>query len=230
MVSLNLKNLIVGAAMLTSAGLAIALTPHEKIADHGPKINLETMIPKQFGDWKLDETIAPIQANPEVQAKLDRIYNQTLTRTYVNGRGEHIMLSLAYGGDQSDSMQIHRPEVCYPSQGFQVSSLHKTVLESLGGIPAMRLVAQEGERVEPITYWIVVGNKTATSGLTQKLAQLSYGLTGKVPDGMLVRISSLSGDADSAYQLHADFARQMIQAVRPEDRHRLLGSGEVLGL
>jgi hypothetical protein len=32
-------------------GLAIAITPTHKLADQGPKIDLETMIPKQFGEW-----------------------------------------------------------------------------------------------------------------------------------------------------------------------------------
>lgn len=226
---LNFKYLLIGLSMLAAAGLAYALTPREKVADHGPKINLETMIPKQFGEWKLDETVVPIQVSPDVQAKLDKIYNQTLSRTYVNSQGDRIMLALAYGGDQSDTMQVHRPEVCYPAQGFQVISKSRAVLENLGGIPAVRLVAQQGPRVEPITYWIVVGNKTASSGLSQKLAQISYGLTGKVPDGMLVRISSISGNTDSAYQLHTQFARQMLDAMGPDGRRRLVGLADGQG-
>ena len=31
--------------MLLAAGLSLALTPREKIADHGPRIDLEKMIP-----------------------------------------------------------------------------------------------------------------------------------------------------------------------------------------
>src|SRR4030065_72730 len=80
-------------------------------ADAGPKIDLEVLIPKTFGDWKIDETIAPLIANPEQEAMINKIYNQTLTRTYVNPKGERIMLSIAYGGDQSDSMAVHKPEI-----------------------------------------------------------------------------------------------------------------------
>jgi len=107
---ISLKHLLTGLAMLAAAGLAIAITPTSKIADQGPKIDLETMIPKQFGEWKLDETIVPIAISPDAQAALDRIYNQTLSRTYVNGQGEKIMLSIAYGGDQSDGMAVHKPQ------------------------------------------------------------------------------------------------------------------------
>ena len=105
--------LLIAALMFAASAAAVALRPTHKLADAGPKVDLEAMIPKQFGDWRVDDSIAPVLPAPDVQAKLDKIYNQTLARTYVNGRGQRVMLSIAYGGDQSDSMQVHLPEVCY---------------------------------------------------------------------------------------------------------------------
>ncbi len=99
---LSFKHFVIGLFMLAAAGMALGLKPTEKVADAGPKVDLETLIPKAFGDWKIDETIVPLLVDPETQAKLDKIYNQTLTRTYVNSQGARIMLSIAYGGDQSD--------------------------------------------------------------------------------------------------------------------------------
>jgi len=46
---ISLKHLLTGLAMPAAAGLAIAITPTSKIADQGPKIDLETMIPMLFG-------------------------------------------------------------------------------------------------------------------------------------------------------------------------------------
>ena len=40
-------------------------------------------------------------AHTEQAALISKIYNQTLTRTYVNLRNERIMLSIAYGGDRA---------------------------------------------------------------------------------------------------------------------------------
>ena len=117
---ISFKHLVIGVCMFAAAGMALALKPTEKVADAGPKIDLEVLIPKTFGDWKVDETITPLIANPEEEALINKIYNQTLTRTYVNSQNERIMLSIAYGGDQSDSMAVHKPEVCYPGQGFQI--------------------------------------------------------------------------------------------------------------
>ena len=65
MKTLNRRNIILGLAMLAAAGLAIAITPTSKIADQGPKIDLETMIPKQFGEWKMDAATLSIGPNPQ---------------------------------------------------------------------------------------------------------------------------------------------------------------------
>ena len=218
------KHLFIGLVMLVAAGLAFALTPREKIADQGPKVDLEAMIPKQFGEWRLDESIAPLQASPDVRAMLNKIYNQTLSRTYINSKGERIMLSIAYGGDLSDSMQVHKPEVCYSAQGFQVLKQSNAQLETgFHPVPAVRLVAVQGNRVEPITYWITVGDRVPGSGTARKLEQLKYGLTGKVPDGLLFRVSSIAADHERAYLLQTSFVIELLKDARAEARVRLIG-------
>ncbi|OJZ17371.1 MAG: EpsI family protein [Thiobacillus sp. 65-29] len=223
---ISFKHLIVGLLMFAAAGMALALKPTEKVADAGPKVDLEVLIPKTFGDWKIDETIVPLLVDPETQAKLDKIYNQTLTRTYINSRNQRIMLSIAYGGDQSDSMAVHKPEVCYPAQGFEILKNKNDVFASDGAaIPVRRLVAKQGSRVEPITYWTTVGDTVAiTEGLQWKLSQIKYGLTGKIPDGLLFRISSIQADEEAAYQAQDDFSRALLGALTPEGKKRILGS------
>jgi EpsI family protein len=224
MAGFSLKHLLIGLAMLATAGLAVALAPHERIAARGPRINLETMIPKQFGQWKLDETIAPIIPNPEQQAIIDKIYNQTLSRTYINSQGERIMLAIAYGGDQSKGMEVHRPEVCYPAQGFQILSANQGTLNTPNGvIPVKHLVAEQGPRIEPITYWITLGDEVPAGGIRLKLTQLKYGLTGKIPDGLLFRVSSIEADDKAAYAAQSAFINDLLNALPARDRVRLAG-------
>lgn len=220
---ISYKHLVIGVAMLAATGLAVAMKPTQKIADQETRIDLETMIPQQFGDWKMEQTIANL-VSPDVQAEIDKIYNQTLTRTYTNSAGEHIMLSIAYGGDQSDSMAVHLPEGCYRGQGFDVRRSTPQVLK-LGDadVPVMRLIAEKGARIEPITYWILVGEDFALDRTERKLAQLRYTLTGKIPEGILVRISSINPKSEEAFSLHRQFLQQMLGGVAPDSRVRLIG-------
>lgn len=222
------SGLIIAALMFAASAAAVALRPTHKIADDGPKIDLETLVPKAFGEWRIDVSIVPVLPAPDVQAKLDKIYNQTLARTYMNPQGYRVMLSLAYGGDQSDSMQLHKPEVCYPAQGFTLRDKHGDSLQTaFGDLPVTRVSTALGSRQEPITYWVTIGDQVLRStGIRKKLVELNYGLAGKIPDGMLIRVSSIDADTGRAYEMQDRFSRQMLEALRPELRWRLAGKAE----
>lgn len=219
------RSLVVAICMLLAAGLSFVLTPRQLAADKGERIDLETLVPRSFGDWSIDSSIVPIAPNPQAQELLSRLYNQTLARTYVNGLGTRVMLSVAYGGDQSDAMQVHKPEVCYPAQGFQVFDIRDGYLEtSHGTIPVRRLMARNGLRSEPVTYWIIVGNRIALGSFERKLEQLKFGLTGTVPDGLLFRVSTLTADGAEGYRVQSEFVRQMLESMDANGRARLLGA------
>jgi EpsI family protein len=216
---------VVGLLMIAGARLALALKPTQRIADIGKKIDLETIIPRQIGDWRIDSSLIPIEPTPEEKALLNKVYNQTLSRTYVNPAGQRIMLSIAYSADQSDrSIDIHRPEVCYAAHGFAIrDETPGTLRTETGKLPVTRLLATRNDRIEPITYWLIVGDEGTRFGLKQKLAKIRDGLAGKVPDGLLVRISSISGDVESAYRRQEEFAKAMRDALSKPDRVRIFG-------
>lgn len=226
---LSVRNIILMALMIAASGMAVALKPTKKIADQGPKVELETLIPKSFGEWRQELATNVQTVDPQTQEMIDKIYNQTLSRTYVSTQGYRIMLSVAYGGDQSDAMQLHKPEVCYPAQGFTLHGKQADMLQLLSGgnLPVTRVSTSLGSRNEPVTYWITVGDRVIKSGgIQKKLVEMSYGLSGNIPDGMLIRVSSIDPDKARAYQIHDRFSNQMLEALTPEARVRLAGKSE----
>lgn len=204
---------------------AHALRPTKHLTDMRPKLDLAQLFPVQFAGWT-EDTRGPVQlVSPDQQAVLNKIYNQTLSRTYVNAAGDRVMLSVAYGGDQSDGTRAHRPDVCYPAQGFQMRSDRSgSVSVGTHQVASRLLVAQLGGRIEPITYWVVVGERIALSGTDQKLAQLAYSTRGIIPDGMLVRVSTIDSNADRAYAVHRQFIEQLAAAVTGPNRARVFGN------
>jgi EpsI family protein len=219
------KALIVAASMAAAAALAQVGVPTEKIADRWTT-DLPTMFPAAFTDWRVDESIPVVLPAPDVQASLNRIYNQVLARTYVNRRtGERVMLSVAYGGDQSDGMQAHLPEVCYPSQGFELYGKRQATLMLDGRtIPAQRIRTRMGARHEPVTYWLTLGETVAATRTDRKIQQMRYGLRGLIPDGMLVRVSTIDRDAEHAFAVQDDFLRALAVAIPEAQRARVLGA------
>ena len=225
---LSVKNLILLVLMLVFAGLAMALRPHISLANERPPINLKAMVPTAFGDWREQLNLSAQIVDPQQKEMLDKIYSETLSRTYVNAAGYRIMLSIAYGRDQSDALQMHKPELCYPAQGFRLLNNQRGTLDLLGRpITAIRLQTDLGQRVEPITYWTVVGDHVTQSGIDKKLTEMRYAMQGRVPDGMLVRVSSIDSGTENAYAIQSQFAAQMINAIAPEHRNRFAGDPAV---
>lgn len=210
---------------LAAAGLAWQLTPTQRMATLHGDFQLEQAVPKRFGDWQLDTAAVAGVVNPQQEAQLKQLYSQILTRSYVNSRGQRIMLSIAYGNDQRDSMQMHYPEVCYPAQGFQLKSSQPVQLQLAGtSIPARRLeTVYANQRYEPVTYWTVIGETAVRGGVDKKLAEMRYGFKGLIPDGLLFRVSSIDRDSAQGFALQQAFLAEMAAGLAGQARVRLLG-------
>lgn len=220
------RPLVVAGLMVAAMLLSGWATPQNKLADARRAFLLEKEVPREFADWRVDDSIVPLPPSPDKQAVLDKTYDQILGRTYVNSRGERVMLSITYGSKQNQQLRAHRQEVCYSAQGFRISNLQHLKIDLAGGaLPATRMVATQGRRVEPVTYWFTTGDTVVLSYWDREWAQFRYALSGYVPDGYLVRISSISNDPGSAFGQHLAFAQALLPTLDPELRRRLVGHG-----
>lgn len=212
------------ASSILAGSAAWGLTPRRRLSDIKGPLHLNDLIPTQFGDWRVDPLQQAGIVNPQLQEVINRIYSDTLSRTYVRTDGRRIMLSVAYGSDQRDGMQVHYPEVCYPAQGFQIQAQRRENLSVHGlTIPVKRLLTNLGSgRIEPVTYWIVVGETAVGSGLEKKIVEMRYGLQGVIPDGLIFRVSSI-GALEEEYILHNDFVNCIYSGVSKLFRRRLFG-------
>lgn len=181
-------------------------------------------MPERFGDWQIDKSGSGGVVNPQQELLLKQLYSQILSRTYVNSAGQHVMLSIAYGNDQRDGLQLHYPEICYPAQGFQLKANRKAELRYAGAvIPARRLETVLGQRYEPVTYWTVIGETAVRGGTDKKFAEMRYGFRNFIPDGLLFRVSSIDRDTASAFALQDRFASELLSAIPVPARGRFAG-------
>jgi EpsI family protein len=207
--------------LVAAVALAQFRQPQPAVAPPAPFAQL---LPERFGDWQLDKTVMPVAPTPDVQQALDQIYDEIVSRTYINSAGERVMLVVAYGGDQSDGLKAHRQEVCYSAQGFVIDRVAAGAVALPGKtLPVVRVQSHKGERHEPMSYWFMMGNQVRLSRLGRLFAQIDYGLKGEVPDGLLVRVSSVGKDASAAFALQDAFVAQLLQNVSPDTQARLAG-------
>lgn len=224
------RDVLLGGGMLVAAAAAAALTPrHHVELLHGRK--LEAIIPPAIGAW----TTTPSEAFilPKTPGSLaDRLYSDTVSRLYVAPNALPVMMVLAYGNLQSDLLQLHRPEVCYAAVGFQISNsirLNLPVAPNIA-IPARELTASTDNRIEPITYWTRIGDFLPTTRREQRTMRLREQLAGIVPDGILVRLSTVAEPTPATFAALAAFGRAFVLAVRPADRGILVGPTLAAGL
>lgn len=219
-----IRSLAVAGLMLGVGAVSVLAVPSNLLSSTRPAIALETAVPRSFDEWTIDPSVVPIPPSPDQAAAISQIYDEVLSRTYVDPAGRRVMLSITYGSRQNQQMRAHRQEVCYRAQGFKVTELVRLGLPVAGrSVPSARMVATSGSRVEPVTYWFTMGDYAAMSYLDRELVQLRYALQGLIPDGYLVRVSDLSADPARSFETHLRFANALMEALQPELRERLTG-------
>lgn len=219
------RDFLFGAACVGALGGAEALRPRTqlRLMDAAP---LTEIVPGRIGSWSLSEGGDIVQ--PKVPGSLsDRLYSDTLTRRYLDGAsGNEVMLLIAYGGAQSDLLQLHRPESCYPAVGLEIQRRvnHDIALPGGASIPAVALTAGAGGRIEDILYWTRLGEYLPRSAGDQRRDRLKTAMAGLVSDGVLVRASTLRFGPDPVDGVLDGFLRDLIEAIPAQRRRGLIGT------
>jgi EpsI family protein len=78
-------------------------------------------------------------------------------------------------------------------------------------------------RIEPVTYWIVIGREIALTGLEKRLAELRHSLRGEIVDGVLFRVSTIDANTQRAYEIQDNFVNNLLSSLKPDTRPRLAG-------
>jgi EpsI family protein len=155
---------------------------------------------------------------------LKSLYNQNISRTYMDDQGHRVMLAVAYTQIQTDRTRVHRPEVCYPSQGFElVSQKDEQTLVEGRSLPVRRMVTRRQDRKEYVSYWVMIGDTPVVSTRDEKIRQIKYGLHLEIPDNLLFRVSSTDDSEAEAFRRHDAFIQAMMRNVDPRQLSSLIG-------
>jgi EpsI family protein len=222
----SVRMMLVGLLMLVCFAIVTARSLYFPAVLQAPSIDLMRMLPERFGSWKwLPDDMTRV-VNPQQDEMSAKIYTQTLTRLYRNQLdGQQIMLVIAYGADQRESLQLHYPEVCYPAQGFEVLSNDKLSLHTNYGALPVRLMHTRlnANRNEPVTYWAMLGDQVVLDGMEKKITEMRLALTGRSADGLLFRVSAIDPRTDHAFASESRFINDLMDNLSPASRHRLSG-------
>ena len=224
-------SVILSAAMLATAAAVQWLQP-EPIATEMPPALSQT-VPSAFGEWRevsfVAEQIDPSK-NPD-EPSMDRPYDDILMRAYGNSRGDVVLLTLAYGRNQRQEVKIHRPDVCYTAQGFQLVDRSHVQFPVTGigdrKVEGMRMLVSAPGRTEAVSYWIRIGDVFTDNAWKIRYHIFQQGVSGRAVDGMLVRVSQIvSGQREVSserYRLQERFLADLVRALPKSARRQLVG-------
>jgi EpsI family protein len=135
------------------------------------------------------------------------------------------MLLIAYNNTQDGVVQAHRPEVCYPAGGYQITPTSPVEIPRASGapIPANVFTAVGPDHTEQVLYWTRMGANFPRSWAQQRLAIAESNLAGIIPDGTLVRVSMVAEEMPSALAELKRFVSELVYDAPPLLRRVLTG-------
>jgi EpsI family protein len=220
------REVLMGLGCVAALGTAEALRPRRLVSYMQPGRKLADLVPRSLPGFHEGGTGDIIV--PRTEGSLaSTLYSDELARTYEPyGHDEtSVMMLIAYGPAQTETLQLHRPEVCYPAIGFEIIG-HSNVMLScgpVGQVPAVALTAKQEGRIEDIVYWTRVGNDLPQTFHQQTWARLRQSLAGDVGDGTLARASAVRTSSDSQFGVVSKFMEALVAGVGPEGRRALIG-------
>lgn len=218
-VEFSRRHVLFGGALALASGAALARQPQPS-RQAIPTDEFSQWIPDRVGDWSVLGTSGVVLPPPDELR--DRLYDNVVTRTYVSQGQPIVMLLLAYNNLQDGVLQVHRPEVCYPVGGFELSGTREVQIAAGGRtIPANVFTAKGPDRTEQVMYFTRLAQAFPRSWIEQRVAVARENIAGRIPDGMLMRVSVLSLDQASALPVLKGFTHDFI-AVSPQHLRRLL--------
>lgn len=216
--------LFLGAAA-GAAGVAYGLKPRRRLSLVKSGDKIEDIVPIRFGALSSEDSDGLVQ--PKTEGLAATLYSEMVGRIYRNTEtGDQVMMLIAYGDTQSDLLQLHRPESCYPALGFELQSVSAGDMKLPGGadLPVRRIVAKGADRVEYVVYWTRMGEYLPKSAGDQRSIRLKTAMEGYVPDGVLVRFSALGESPQAAFAMMDKFVPALLAATPAGRRNALVGS------
>jgi len=217
------RDLLVGGTLASTALVTAALARSTATPD-GMALDLGLAVPRVVGAWNHQPGTS--LSIPRGEVGPDAVYDHLLSRHYASPALPPLMLLIAHSQAQSGNTQLHRPELCYPSAGFRIEERGTLAVPRPGGaaIPAKVLTALAPGRTEQILYWTRIGRDFPTDGMAQRWSALRQTLAAGIPDGVLVRISTIDENPDRGLGLLQRFARDLWLSGDGSLRRLLWGS------
>lgn len=181
------------ALLLVAGGLAWWLNlkePHSAVAETLDRV------PRTLNGWQSRD----IAVDPEVSDLLRADFN--VQRVYTHPQGFAVFVYVGYYGTERGGAPEHTPDVCYPSQGWEIEENETLFVgDTQNGFSVREFIVERDDSRRLVHFWYRTESATGfTSTITLRLRHFWSRLTENRGDGALVRVSTVlaKGDRDGS--------------------------------
>lgn len=221
-------NFAIGLLLIAAALLAVVLSPAKLPETAHP--DLSALLKPNFGGWsEVKSDLYEVSLDVGTEESQNKTYDQVVMKMYQNQQGQKVMIALAWKYTLSQEGKVHRPEVCYTAQGYNIVSLAATDFDllSLHGAHVLgnNMQATNSTYSEAVSYWIRTGETYNTGPFQTRWHIFQNGILKKSTDGILVRVSSMyhpGEDLNALYALNKQFLHDLLADKEHENLKTIL--------
>ena len=181
-------------------------------------VNKQVPLSQALSDIKGWTSTRPVPLGQEIvdALELDDYVNQS----YSKG-DERVSLYIGYYLSTRKVGAAHSPLVCFPGQGWIISSKDRTALKIKGNeIHLLSMIVTRGQEKELVAYWFQSYDQTDPDTLSQKISLLWQNLLHEKENNAFVRVSisvgekSLSEARDTVFEFIRSFYPVFLNYVK----------------
>ena len=181
-------------------------------------VNKQVPLSQALSDIKGWTSTRPVPLGQEIvdALELDDYVNQS----YSKG-DERVSLYIGYYLSTRKVGAAHSPLVCFPGQGWIISSKDRTALKIKGNeIHLLSMIVTRGQEKELVAYWFQSYDQTDPDTLSQKISLLWQKLLHEKENNAFVRVSisvgekSLSEARDTVFEFIRSFYPVFLNYVK----------------
>lgn len=231
---INRRNIlaIVFGLLLLSVQILIEVRQHQTQFAVSP--DLERLVEIHPSNW------TPINSyitSPAWDKQASREYDSVVARSYQDNHGNIVTIVMTWSRNGLQKAG-HIQQLCYSTQGFSINNVKNIDVKlSSKTIPITNFAADRlGGDIEDVYYWRVTGGRLMENIMENrfknyrlshrilKLKEVVSHIAGKIPENIMVRVSSIRSEKEQPSFVPIKYVSQYIQLLSPADRKLLLGN------
>jgi len=152
-------------------------------------------------------------------SRFDPIYgadpsDASLLRVYQQAAEPPVIVYVGFFGDLAAILDVHTPEICYPSEGWQILHSGKSTAGSFRGqkIQARQILADKSGNRRLVVWWYNAGSRPIETRIRYIYAMLAMATVTGRTDGSIVRLETpvdAKGEATAEARI-AEFRRRLL--------------------